>query len=60
MVEGSGSPIGGLDPELTGDPESKSPVDSGSRPPIGDPDPDPDPSTEGAGTHKGRRHPRWR
>ncbi|PKI68187.1 hypothetical protein CRG98_011386 [Punica granatum] len=38
-VEGSGSLIGGPDPESTGDFDSGSSVDSGSGPPIGDLDP---------------------
>ncbi|PKI61613.1 hypothetical protein CRG98_017988 [Punica granatum] len=55
-VERSGLPINGPDLESTGDFDSGSLVHSGSGPPIGDPDP----STEGAGTYKGRRRPRWR
>ncbi|PKI56422.1 hypothetical protein CRG98_023160 [Punica granatum] len=45
-VEGLGSPIGGPDPESTGDFGLKSPIDSGSGLPIGNPDS----STEVAGT----------
>ncbi|PKI66810.1 hypothetical protein CRG98_012816, partial [Punica granatum] len=42
--------------ESTGDPESKSPIDSRLGPPIGDPDP----STEGADVLYGCQRPRWR
>ncbi|PKI74332.1 hypothetical protein CRG98_005212 [Punica granatum] len=55
-ADGSRSPIGGPDPESTGDPKSESLVDSGSSTPIGDPDP----SIEGTGVLCGCRRPRWR
>ncbi|PKI26344.1 hypothetical protein CRG98_048967, partial [Punica granatum] len=38
-VEGSGSSIGGPDPESTGDSDSRSLVDSRLEPQIGDPEP---------------------
>ncbi|OWM84485.1 hypothetical protein CDL15_Pgr000925 [Punica granatum] len=56
-VEGLRSPIGGPDPESTGDPESKSLVDL---PESGPPISDPDLSTEVTNVLCGCRRPQWR
>ncbi|PKI70755.1 hypothetical protein CRG98_008847 [Punica granatum] len=56
MEEGVGVTNWQPRPRINRGPESKSPVNSGSEPPIGDPDP----SAEGAGVLCGCRRPRWR